>query len=115
MGQAYEASNVDRLCKYLRVLFEIILYGKIVTKIAVLIKNLQGWGKPNYEINLVYSGRIIKNALVSAMKFPHMQDIPQQSTCKYICLSLSLGLFLITIEVVYHLPNIRSFLIAITE
>ena len=112
MGQAYEALNGDRLCKYLRIRSEIILYCKRLTKIAVLIKNLQCWGKPNYEINLVYSGSIIEIALVSSNI---MQDIPQESTCKHIYLSLSLGLFLITNYFVYHLPNIRSFLIVVTE
>jgi hypothetical protein len=44
-----------------------------------------------------------------------IQGTPQQSTCKYLYLYLSLGSYLIKNYFVYHLPNIRSFLIKITE
>jgi len=53
MGHAYEGLHGDRLYKYLRILYEIFLYDKRGTKIAILIKDLHCWGKPNYEINLM--------------------------------------------------------------
>jgi len=46
---------------------------------------------------------------------PHLYGIPQQFTCKYLYLYLSLASYLIKKDFVYHLPNIRSLLITINE